>query len=686
MRRYLLLTAFVLVGTLCYGATGLVFNTAGNLCSNLPSKGVTSVMITGTMDARDFKYIADSLDRLKEVNMANVTIVACETTVPLFGNQTSYAAGEIPATSFFGKHLTAVVLPARTTAIGYAAFAGCERLKSISLPPALTTIGSYAFSGTGLTSIEIPKTVSSVGTGAFARCASLASVSLPGGIVGDYAFLCDTMLSTLTLGPGIVSIGKGAFSGCSSLKDVDLTRLAKLERIGDEAFSNTAIGSVDLSQCSSLTTIGAYAFAGTQVASAKLGERVTAMGEGAFYSDNKLTAISMPTSMARVEALAFASTGLDGSHAVGKGVTSIGDYAYYNVDRVSTIEIPYLVNYIGTRAMAGMTGLSLIKAHPTTVPALGDSVWAGVDQAAVELQAPTAAYSQALQWSAFRFKQSYMKGDVNNDGYINVSDITSEISYILGQNPNPFNFDAADDNGDGVVNVTDVTGLINIILSSSATAIRNAGAVTTHDLVCIPDFSIKPGQTRTIDVELSNAMRYAGLQCDIHLPESLHLVESRILPTSRSAGFTFVAQRQSDGTVRLLAYNMANHDFDGDDGAVLQLTVTAGTQLAPGLTVDVDNVVLATGRGEAYYPAATRTQVSSATGVDDVSASSTRVYARHAVLVIESNAPASAQLVAVNGTSTTLNVEAGHNEYSGLNAGFYIVRVAGKSFKIAIKQ
>ena len=685
MRRYLLLTAFVLVGTLCYGATGLVFNTAGNLCSNLPSKGVTSVMITGTMDARDFKYIADSLDRLKEVNMANVTIVACETTVPLFGNQTSYAAGEIPATSFFGKHLTAVVLPARTTAIGYAAFAGCERLKSISLPPALTTIGSYAFSGTGLTSIAIPKTVSSVGTGAFARCASLASVSLPGGIVGDYAFLCDTMLSTLTLGPDIVSIGKGAFSGCSSLKDVDLTHLAKLERIGDEAFSNTAIGSVDLSQCSSLTTIGAYAFAGTQVASAKLGERVTAMGEGAFYSDNKLTAISMPTSMARVEALAFASTGLDGSHAVGKGVTSIGDYAYYNVDRVSTIEIPYLVNYIGTRAMAGMTGLSLIKAHPTTVPALGDSVWAGVDQAAVVLQAPTAAYSQALQWGAFRFKQSYMKGDVNNDGYINVSDITSEISYILGQNPNPFNFDAADDNGDGVVNVTDVTGLINIILSSSATAIRNAGAVTTHDLVSIPDFSIKPGQTRIIDVELSNAMRYAGLQCDIHLPESLHLVESRILPTSRSAGFTFVAQRQSDGTVRLLAYNMANHDFDGHDGAVLQLTVTAGTQLAPGLTVDVDDVVLATGRGEAYYPAATRTQVSSATGVDDVSASSTRVYARHAVLVIESNEPASAQLVAVNGTSTTLNVEAGHNEYSGLNAGFYIVRVAGKSFKIAIK-
>ena len=55
------------------------------------------------------------------------------------------------------------------------------------------------------------------------------------------------------------------------------------------------------------------------------------------------------------------------------------------------------------------------------------------------------------------------------------------------------------------------------------------------------------------------------------------------------------------------------------------------------------------------------------------------------MLVIESNAPASAQLVAVNGTSTTLNVEAGHNEYSGLNAGFYIVRVAGKSFKIAIK-
>lgn len=685
MRRYLLLTAFVLAYALCYGAIELVFNTAGNLQSNLPNKNVTSVMITGTMDARDFKYIADSLDRLKDVNMANVTIVACETAAPLFGDQTSYPAGEIPATSFFGKRLTAVVLPTRATAIGYAAFAGCASLKSISLPPALTTIGSYAFSGTGLTSVSFSETVSRVGTGAFARCASLASVSQPGGIVGDYAFLCDTALSTLALGSDIISIGKGAFSGCTSLKDVDLSRLDKLEKIGDEAFANTAIGRVDLSQCSNLTSLGAYAFAGTQVAAVKLGNRIAAMGEGTFYCDNKLTELAIPTSVGSVGALAFASTGLDGSHAVGKGVTNIGDYAYYNVDRVSTIEIPYLVNHIGTKAMAGMTGLSVIKAHPTTVPALGDSVWAGVDQAAVELQAPTTAYTQALQWKAFKFTQSYLKGDVNNDGYINVSDITSEISYILGQDPDPFNFEAADDNGDGVVNVTDVTGLINVILSGDAATIKRAGMVTTHDLVSIPGFSIKPGETRTIDVELTNAMPYAGLQCDISLPESLHLVDGRFSVTSRSEDFTFVAQSQGDGTVRVLGYNMGNHDFEGHGGAVLQLTVTAADRLAPGLTIDVDNVVLATGSGEAFYAAATRTQVSSATGVDDVNVPGTRVYARHSSLVIESNEPASAQLVAVNGTATMLDVEAGHNEYSGLNAGFYIVRIAGKSFKIAIK-
>ena len=56
------------------------------------------------------------------------------------------------------------------------------------------------------------------------------------------------------------------------------------------------------------------------------------------------------------------------------------------------------------------------------------------------------------------------KGDANGDGEINVTDVTSIISYILGKAPDGFNINAADANSDGEINVSDVTAVINMIL------------------------------------------------------------------------------------------------------------------------------------------------------------------------------------------------------------------------------
>ncbi|MDP4291185.1 MAG: S8 family serine peptidase, partial [Bacteroidota bacterium] len=55
------------------------------------------------------------------------------------------------------------------------------------------------------------------------------------------------------------------------------------------------------------------------------------------------------------------------------------------------------------------------------------------------------------------------RGDANGDLTVSVLDITSIVSYLLGQNPTPFIFDAADVNADKAVNVLDVVGVANII-------------------------------------------------------------------------------------------------------------------------------------------------------------------------------------------------------------------------------
>ena len=64
---------------------------------------------------------------------------------------------------------------------------------------------------------------------------------------------------------------------------------------------------------------------------------------------------------------------------------------------------------------------------------------------------------------SLRFKSTaIVKGDVNGDGKVNVSDVTTLVNMILGVIPK--DADRADINGDGKVNVSDVTALINIIL------------------------------------------------------------------------------------------------------------------------------------------------------------------------------------------------------------------------------
>ena len=57
-----------------------------------------------------------------------------------------------------------------------------------------------------------------------------------------------------------------------------------------------------------------------------------------------------------------------------------------------------------------------------------------------------------------------LRGDANGDGVVDVADITTIASYILGKSPEPFVFANADVNSDGNIDVADITGTASIIL------------------------------------------------------------------------------------------------------------------------------------------------------------------------------------------------------------------------------
>ena len=56
-----------------------------------------------------------------------------------------------------------------------------------------------------------------------------------------------------------------------------------------------------------------------------------------------------------------------------------------------------------------------------------------------------------------------LRGDVNGDGSVNISDVTALINYLLTGNASGINLTNADVNSDGSVNISDVTALINYL-------------------------------------------------------------------------------------------------------------------------------------------------------------------------------------------------------------------------------
>lgn len=95
--------------------------------------------------------------------------------------------------------------------------------------------------------------------------------------------------------------------------------------------------------------------------------------------------------------------------------------------------------------------LGFVKATGTAMPA--NKAWIEYDGTAKELVLP--------------IENTTLKGDINGDGLVNVSDVTTLVDYILDKNPSPCDENACDVNEDGNINVTDVTSLVDIILNSN---------------------------------------------------------------------------------------------------------------------------------------------------------------------------------------------------------------------------
>lgn len=659
MRRllFVLLTAATALGL--HALT--VHNTAGTLASRVTDPQISQLTVTGEMDARDFLFITQSMHELVSLDLSQATVVPLEGSAVLYGTVTSYVADEIPRTAFFGKKLASVSLPTGLKSIGFAAFAGCYQLQQVTLPATVTYIDDYAFAGSALTSIDVPATVVGMGKGVFARCESLVQATVDARVVGDFAFLGDKMLNSVSLGSQVEYIARGAFNGCSALHSLNINPACRISRIDEEAFINSGLANIDITSLG-VGTIGDWALAQTQLSSLALPDGMTDLGVGSLAHNPQLESVLFP-GMAHADDPAGRGDGLNGGSLrapahkrtitevkdytfagdeqlqagsmLREGVTRLGDFAFYNVSQdIDTMRLPSTMTYLGERAMAGMTGMKVLKTAAAAVPELGNDVWAGVDQPSVLLLPPddesTELYKEADQWMRFFFEthDDFLLGDVNGDGVVNVADVTSLVNYVLGGGSD-IDIRVADFTGDGVVNVADVTALIAYVLNSGAThsitsfsdnLLKNA--ITTTDALALPSIAMSAGQTRSVEVELDNEEHsYTAMQFMVVLPEGLTLTGVEGVERGSQHSY-FMRQHEIEQNIYLVmgvSLNMSR--FAGNEGNVMRLTLTAADEFdSQDAELQLINVQLVTPESEIYLAADAMAKVNDQSGIEQVTA------------------------------------------------------------------
>lgn len=376
------------------GCLKTINNIAGSLKSTLTKiekATITSLRITGTIDARDFKMLRDSMPNLQLLDLKEANILAYS---GFDGTSTdySYYENKIPRNSFYNSNtglaiakLKTVILPANTKSIGQSAFFSNTTLQSVEFPDTLTSIEAQAFSNcTSLNKIELPNSIVNLDVEAFLNCKQIAEVLIPN---------------------SVTSIGDRAFSNCSSLTHVTLPNSIKLTP--RSCFEN----------CSSLNNI-------------VIPNSITYINMSTFAYCSSLTSIIIPNSVTWIDARAFEHCYSLKKIDIPNSVTRLGAYAFYFCDSIESVTIPKSVTSIDNGIFELCRGLKSIYNYGTTPLIIYPSspVFNYVSKTDCILYVPNgtkSAYQAAFEWKDFQ----------------NIVEMTTAVSELLDAKvslyPNP---------------------------------------------------------------------------------------------------------------------------------------------------------------------------------------------------------------------------------------------------------
>ena len=502
-------------------------------------------------------------------------------------NISSEVEGHLVTTigQLIGK-IPSIFIPSSVTTISSGAFSECSGLQSITIDPNNTVYDSRdncnAIIETASNSLIVGcqntiilNSVTTIGSSAFYNCSGLASVAIPN---------------------SVTTIGGSAFSGCSDLDEVYsyITDLSSIS-MGSNVFYRNPANYEERTLYVPLGTSAAYqadtlwsAYFGS-IVEMEYDNYLLIPDTTVFHGDtivvpvkmfNEADVISFQTDIFLPEGLELLQE--DGEYIIdpSERMTRTHSIMSDNVSNGSIRVLCYSSNY---KPFTGNSGDDLFyltlkvadDAEGDYTIQLKNTLLTNTDF--VDMPAPDVAATVNVK--------AYILGDANNSRLVTVGDVVATAQYVLEQNPQPFNFEAADVNFDGTITVADVSRIAWMVLNPGAKAPHRAPAVlNSGDRMSGEGISLMRGETRRVSIALDNALNYSAFQLDLSLPEGL--TASNFQLTDRAGSHAFDVNTLGGGNIRALCYSPALTAISGHEGALLTFDVTANSAVTGAIMVD----------------------------------------------------------------------------------------------------
>ncbi len=199
---------------------------------------------------------------------------------------------------------------------------------------------------------------------------------------------------------------------------------------------------------------------------------------------------------------------------------------------------------------------------------------------------------------------TYTLGDVDNSGAVNINDVVCIINFILNKANGVFIEDAADVDGSGTININDVVTLINRYILNHSNARAEMARMATrgaegNNYLHLDQIDMEPGETKEVELLLTNAGTVAGVQGNIKLPEGVSFVlksNERVDVSnidSRAEDFSLSCALQEDGSLTFAQYSPDGFIYEGNSGGIIRFKIKAADDAKPGkYEIKLSDVVL----------------------------------------------------------------------------------------------